>query len=210
MVPENRVVRRRKRLLDVETILGAALAVVDKEGRLTMADLAAQLGTSASSVYHHVRGRAAIVELLRERVVAAAIDAPPLDGTDWSAQLARFMRSYRGALAAHPNLIPLLNEHTMTAGVVLAGYDRVAALLRQIGVPAPEVVPWLSVFDSYALGAALDLVAPDDVWRSDAGALPALDEALDAAPRGRRRADEAFEIGLEALLVGLRARLPGS
>jgi hypothetical protein len=29
-------------------------------------------------------------------------------------------------LAEHPNLIPLLTEHTVTAGPVLSDYDRVA------------------------------------------------------------------------------------
>lgn len=204
---EERVVQRRKRLLDIDKILDGALTVVDKHGRLTMTDLAATLGTSASSVYHHVSGRAAIVELLRERVVAAAMEVPPLDGTDWVEQVARWMHSYRAALAEHPNLIPLLTEHTMTAGGVLRGYDRVAQLLRGAGVEPREVLLWISAFDSYALGAALDLAAPDDVWRRGVDDLPALDEALNAAPRGRRRADESFAIGLQALLVGLRARL---
>ncbi|MGY1604233.1 TetR/AcrR family transcriptional regulator [Geodermatophilus sp. SYSU D00815] len=202
------MVQRRKRLLDVETILDAALACIDESGRLTMAELAGRLGTSASSVYHHVSGRAAIVELLRERVVAETMTPVPLDGTDWSGQLAAWMHSYRRALATHPNLIPLLNEHTMTARSVLLGYDRVAALLRDAGVPSAEVVLWLGVLDSYALGAALDLVAPDDVWRSEDGDLPALEEAVRTGPRGRARADEAFDLGLGALLTGLRARLP--
>jgi hypothetical protein len=65
----------------------------------------------------------------------------------------------------------------------------------------------ISVLDSYALGAALDLVAPEAVGRNGDGDLPARGQALDAAPRGQRRADEAFDIGLTALLHGLRHRL---
>ncbi len=201
------MVQRRKRLLDVDTILEAALMVIDGHGRLRMSDLAAQLGTSASSVYHHISGREAIIELLRERVVGAAIDSPPLDETDWVEQLASWMRSYRTALAKHPSLIPLLNEYTITATPVLSDYDRVAALLGRAGVPDRDVMLWITVFDCYTVGAALDLTTPDDVWRSGDGDLPVLDAALRAGPRGRRRADEAFEIGLEALLSGLRHRL---
>jgi hypothetical protein len=70
-----------------------------------------------------------------------------------------------------------------------------------------ELMLWITVFDCFVVGAALDLTAPDDVWRSENDKLPVLDEALRAAPRGRRRADEAFEIGLDALLTGLRQRL---
>ena len=200
------MVQRRKRLLSVESILDAALACVDEVGRLTMADLAARLGASASSIYHHVPGRAAIVEALRERV-AAAIEPPALDGNDWTGQIADWMRSYRRALAEHPNLIPMLNEHTMTAGSVLLAYDRVAALLQLAGVPAHDVVLWISTLDCYALGSALDLAAPDQVWRVDQDDLPTLSEAIAAAPSGRRRADEAFDLGLGALLTGLRQRL---
>ena len=130
-----------------------------------------------------------------------------VDETDWAAWIASWMRSYRAALAKHPNLIPLLTEHTMTAGPALTDYDRVVVLLRDAGVSAREVMLWITVFDCFAVGAALDLTAPDDVWRSEAENLPALDQALRAAPRGRRRADEAFEIGLDALLNGLRQRL---
>jgi AcrR family transcriptional regulator len=200
------VVQRRRRLLDVEEILDAALACIDERGRLTMADLAARLGASASSIYHHVSGRPEIVELLRERLVDH-LEIPPLDRSDWGEQVAAWMRSYRQALAEHPNLIPLLSEQTMTAGAVLLGYDRVAELLGTAGFPEDQVMLWVSVLDSYALGAALDLAAPDEVWRAGAGGTPALEAALRAAPQGRARADAAFELGLEALLVGMRSRL---
>jgi AcrR family transcriptional regulator len=200
------VVQRRKRLLTVEMILDAALACIDESGRLTMADLAARLGASASSIYHHVRGRAAIIEALRERL-AATVGLPPLDGTDWGDQICQWMRSYRQALAEHPGLIPLLNEQTMTAGSVLLGYERVAALLRLAGAPVRDVVLWISVLDCYALGSALDLSAPDEVWRAERDDLPVLSEAISAAPPGRRRADEAFTLGLNALLTGIRQQL---
>jgi AcrR family transcriptional regulator len=201
------MVHRRKRLIDVDAILDASLACIDESGRLTMTDLAGRLGTSPSAVYKHLSGRGAIIEALRERVVVTGMLMPPLDGSDWTDQVGAWMHSYRNALARHPRLIPLLTETTMTSGSVLRGYDRVAALLRDAGVPPREVLLWISVLDSYALGAALDLAAPEAVWRDEDGDLPALGEALEAAPRGQRRADEAFDIGLTALLDGLRRRL---
>jgi AcrR family transcriptional regulator len=201
------MVQRRKRLIDVDAILDASLACVDESGRLTMTDLAGRLGTSPSAVYKHLSGRGAIIEALRERVVVTGMLMPPLDGSDWTDQVSAWMHSYRNALARHPRLIPLLTETTMTSGSVLRGYDRVAALLRDAGVPPREVLLWISVLDSYALGAALDLAAPEAVWRDEDGDLPALGEALEAAPQGQQRADEAFDIGLTALLDGLRRRL---
>lgn len=198
--------QRRKRLLSTEAILDASLACIDATGRLTMADLAERLGVSASSVYHHLSGRSAIIEALRERLVAV-IEPPPLDGTDWGAQISRWMRNYRRALAEHPNLMPLLNAQTMTGGSVLLGYEKVATLLRLAGVPIGEVVLWIGVLDAYALGSALDLAAPDDVWRFQRDDLPVLAEAIRAAPAGRKRADGEFDLGLEALITSLRQRL---
>ncbi|MGK5173528.1 TetR/AcrR family transcriptional regulator [Geodermatophilus sp. CPCC 205761] len=200
--------QRRRRLLDVGMILEAALALIDEHGRLTMGELAGRLGSSASSIYHHVSGRAEIVELIRERL-ATQVDLPPLDGTDWAAQVTAWMHSYRRGLAAHPNLIPLLIGQTMTAGAALEGYDRVAALLAAAGCPADEVVLWVTVLDSYAVGAALELASPVDVWRSEGGRTPVLDAAVQAGPRGEARADAAFDLGLAAILTGMQQRLAG-
>jgi AcrR family transcriptional regulator len=199
------VVQRRRRLLDVAMILDAALSLIDEHGRLTMSELAGRLGASASSIYHHVSGRAEIIELLRERF-AAQVELPPLDDTDWAAQVTAWMHSYRRGLAAHPNLIPLLIGQTMTAGAALHGYDRVATLLAAEGCPAEEVILWVTVLDSYAVGAALELASPADVWQSGSGSTPALDAAVQAGPRGETRADGALELGLGALLAGMRQR----
>ncbi|MGY1807071.1 TetR/AcrR family transcriptional regulator [Blastococcus sp. SYSU D00669] len=201
------MVQRRKRLLDVEMIVDAAVACVDEQGRLTMGDLAARLGSSASSIYHHVQGRAGIIELVRERL-AAKVALPPLDDSDWGAQVTAWMRSYRRSLAEHPTLIPLLIEQPMTAASALQGYDRVAAVLAAAGFPADEVILWITVLDCYAVGAALEIASPVDVWLSGAGDTPALDAAVQAGPRGATRTDAAFERGLAALIAGMRAQLP--
>jgi hypothetical protein len=117
------------------------------------------------------------------------------------------MHSYRHAMAQHPNLIPLVVEQTITAGPALVGYDRIASLLQAAGVAPKDVIVWLSVLECYALGSALDLAAPDEAWRVERDDLPALSNALKLASRGRQRADEAFELGVDALLSGLRTKL---
>jgi AcrR family transcriptional regulator len=200
------VIQRRRRLLDVQVIVDAALALVDEQGRLTMGELAGRLGASAGSIYHHVSGRAEIIELLRERL-AARVALPPVDGSDWGSQVTTWIRSYREQLAAHPTLIPLLIEQTMTAGAALRGYDRVAALLASAGLPQDEVILWVTALDSYAVGAALELASPEDVWHSASETTPALDAAVQAGPRGRARTDAAFELGLTSLIAGMRLRL---
>lgn len=200
------MVQRRKRLLTVDAILDAALVCIDESGRLTMTDLAKRLGTTASSVYHHLDGRAAIVEALRERVLSA-VELPPLDASTWDGQVRTWMHSYRDQMAQHPNLIPLVVEQTITAGPALVGYDRIAGLLQAAGVAQKDVIVWLSVLECYALGSALDLAAPDEAWRVERDDLPNLSNALALAQRGRQRADVAFGLGVDALLLGLRSHL---
>jgi AcrR family transcriptional regulator len=200
------VAQRRKRLLTVEAILDAALGCIDDSGQLTMTGLAKSLGTTASSIYHHLDGRAAIVEALRERVLSV-VELPLLESSAWDVQVKAWMHSFRDAMAQHPNLIPLMMEQTVTAGPALVGYDRIAGLLQVAGVAPKDVIVWLSVVECYALGSALDLAAPDEAWRVERDDLPTLSNVLRLASRGRQRADEAFELGVDALLFGLRSHL---
>jgi AcrR family transcriptional regulator len=200
------VTQRRKRLLTVEAILDAALDCIDDSGQLTMTALAKRLGTTASSVYHHLDGRAAIIEALRERVLST-VELPCVESCAWDAQIRAWMHSYRHAMAQHTNLIPLMMEQTVTAGPALVGYDRIAGILQAAGVAPKDVIVWLSVLECYALGSALDLAAPDEAWRVERDDLPTLSDALKLACRGRQRADAAFELGVDVLLSGLRTLL---
>jgi AcrR family transcriptional regulator len=200
------VSQRRQRLLTVEKILDAALVCVDDSGQLTMTALATKLGTTPSSVYHHLASRAAIIEALRERVLST-VELPSLESRAWDAQIKVWLHSFRNAVAQHPNLIPLMMEQTISAGPALVGYDRIAGLLQTAGVAPKDVIVWLSVLECYALGSALDLAAPDEAWRVERDDLPILSTVLKLAPRGRKRADEAFALGVDALLLGLRAQL---
>jgi AcrR family transcriptional regulator len=192
--------------LTVDSILDAALVCIDESGQLTMTALAKRLGTTPSSIYHHFDGRAAIVEALRERVLIA-VELPSQEAGAWDAQVKAWMHSFRHAMAQHPHLIPLMMEQTVTAGPALVGYDRIAGLLQAAGVAPEDVIVWLSVVECFALGSALDLAAPDEAWRVERDDLPSLSEALRVASRGRQRADEAFALGVDALLSGLRSHL---
>ena len=197
--------KRRRRLLSEEGILDAALALIDETGELTMSGLAARLGSTASSIYHHISGRPAIIEALRDRVTR---EIPQVhEGADWTSELAQMMRAYRDAFARHPRLIPLLTAQTMTSEGPVIAYEHIVRLLSAAGFPAHELLLWTSVIDNFVLGCAFDLAAPEDVWRRQGNDTPALDAAVAASVAGVERADAAFDLGCEALLVGMRARL---
>ena len=66
----------------------------------------------------------------------------------------------------------------------------------------------ITATESFVLGSALDLAAPPVMVSGiDADAAPRLAEAAAAAPSGRARADQAFYLGLDALITGLRCAL---
>jgi AcrR family transcriptional regulator len=197
--------KRRRRLLSEEGILDAALTLIDETGELTMSGLAARLGSTASSIYHHISGRPAIIEALRDRLTQQIPHVH--EGEDWPAELHRMMRAYRDVFAGHPRLIPLLTAQTMTAEGPVIAYEHIVRLLSAAGFPAHELLLWASVIDNFVLGCALDLAAPEDVWRRKGNATPALDAAVAASVTGTERANAAFDLGCEALLVGMRARL---
>ena len=200
------MVQRRRRLLDVQAILDAALALIDDEGRLTMAELAGRLGVSASSIYHHVPNRTAIIELIREQLIED-MTVPRTDPSEWARAVTEWLAEYRRRFARHPRLIPMLTDQTVTSDAALLGYEQVVGLLRAAGFRSEELLLWVSVLDNFALGSALDLAAPDDVWRSDRPDTPELDQALAASTRGTVRADAAFDLGLRALLEGMANHL---
>src|ERR1700712_1813187 len=96
--------RRRKRLLDMDLILDTALDLIDKSGRLTMANLAARLGVNPSSLYHHVSDRAEIVTLIRDRLTEPLGAPLPSEG-DWADRISTWVRALRNKLASHPLLV---------------------------------------------------------------------------------------------------------
>lgn len=168
--------RPSKALLDTERIGATALELVDTHGDFSVPQIAKRLGVQTGSVYHHVDGRAGIIELLRERVTAA-IDPATLDLHPWDTALAAWARSYRAAFAAHPRTIPLLATSPVRAPDVLTQYERAVALLLGAGFPLDSVMAVLTALEDLILGSALDLAAPEAMWH------PATDGPTPSSPK---------------------------
>jgi TetR/AcrR family tetracycline transcriptional repressor len=152
-------------------------------GRVTMRELAAEAGTSASSVYYHVRDKRELLDLLIESVLAQI--EVPADG-DWETRLiALYLRAWK-ALVDVPGVAALLQEHPHTAAA--AELDRASrAILRESGLNAEH-------FD--AAHAALYIHLLGSVQ-------------LEHTRRGDGPSDEAFGYGLRLILAGLRNELEG-
>jgi len=207
---QRRAGRPRKAVLDRASIGRVALELVDEAGDFTLPELARRLGVQTASLYHHVEGRAGVIELLREQL-GHRIDAATLgehDEQPWEQAMAAFFRSYRSVFAAHPRALPLLATSTIRSPRVIAAYDKMAAILAASGVPADRTMDVLTALENFVIGSALDLAAPEVMWEiPDDVTAPNLAAALDAQNHAARRAERAFEAGLAALLAGLSAEV---
>lgn len=191
-------------LLSVDKIAGAAIALVDATGELTMTRLAQALCVRPSSLYNHVAGRDDLVEAMRTVVFSEMpVDVDPALAPNEA--LPVILRAYREAFARHPRLIPMLTAHTVAAPDVLRLYSTLATLLARSGIPDEHLLDALTILDCFVIGAALDVAAPDEVWAVGDAASHELRTAVERSPRGRVRADQSFELGLAVVLGGLDA-----
>lgn len=191
-------------ILSADKIARTALTLVDATGEFTVGTVAERLGVRPSSLYNHVSGRDDIVEGMRALMMSdIALTLDP--DASWDEAFPRLLRGYRDAFARHPRLIPMLTSHTVVSEPVMRMYGVMATILSRSGVPDALLLDAISIMDSYVLGSALDVAAPDEVWDSGAATSDAMRAAIDAAPTGRARADRSFDIGLRVVLDGLRA-----
>ncbi|HEY9410335.1 TetR/AcrR family transcriptional regulator C-terminal domain-containing protein [Nocardioides sp. NBC_00850] len=209
-ITQRRVGRPRKAVLDRVRIGATALELVDDSGDFTLPELAQRLGVHTSSLYHHVDGRSGVIELLREQV-SDQMDAAALEREPWDVAIPAFFRSYRAVFAAHPRVVPLLTTTTVRSPQVLAAYDRMVALLEELGFPVARAMEVLTAVESFVIGSALDLAAPDVMWEIPEGVeAPRLAEALASQRDAAHRAEAAFECGLRMMLAGVAAELGAS
>ena len=198
--------RPRTPLLSADRIADAALELVNATGGFTMPALAARLGVRPSSLYNHVAGRDAIVELLRERAMSE-VELPSVDPDEparpWRDAVADIARSYRRSYARYPRLIPLLTAYSVNSASAITMYNTLAATLVRAGFDHAETLRVITLIDYLVLGSALDVAAPEEPWLTSAEVGKEFAAALATATPNPQRADDVFEYGLSVLLAGL-------
>jgi AcrR family transcriptional regulator len=200
------VARPSEPLITVDAVTDAALDLVDESGDFSLPRVAKRIGVTQSSIYHHVKGRDEIVERMRRRIIETT-PRGVVEGLPWDDALRSLVRAYRDGFARHPRLAPLLVQQTIQDDLVLGLYEDIALTLERAGFAGSEVLAAISTIDAFAIGAALDMAAPDVVWAPPGEGYPTLTRALGHAPAPAQRAEDAFEFGLDVLIEGLRSRL---
>ncbi len=205
-----RMARPRKPLLSRDRIVDAARTLVDAEGLAAVSTrrLAAELGVSGPSLYNHFRTKDQILEAVADSV-SAQVDLSMFeadDARDWRTALHDWAVSYRAALRAHPNIVPVLARGPghRPAGLRLA--DAVFGSMVDAGWPPPQATSIGALMRYFVTGSALGSFAggfPDDEAAYDPADYPHLGQAHLLAERQEIVDDRAFETGLTALLDGL-------
>jgi AcrR family transcriptional regulator len=155
-----------------EAILDAALALLDEDGDagLTMRRLAARLGVTPMSLYHHVSDRAGLLRALSDRLYGAVlqgVDAAggPVEG------IRMLLARYHDAVVTHPQLtLAIFAEPAAFAGASREITDCLGALLAAV---APAHLVWRDILVDHAHGSGLALIAA----RGDAARVDALRDA---------------------------------
>ncbi|WP_399888216.1 TetR/AcrR family transcriptional regulator [Streptomyces sp. BBFR51] len=123
--------------LDRERIAAAAVALVDRDGleRFGVRRLAEELGVDPMSIYHHVKGKAALLDVISEAVISEVVAAPDGAPHDWEDVARRTAHSYRDMAYRHPRVFPLLVTRAQTSPVAIAALERLVAAMRAAGLP---------------------------------------------------------------------------
>ncbi len=211
----------------VAEVAAAAVAIADAEGlaALSMRRVAERLGVKAMSLYTYVPGKAELIDLMFDSVLAE-VSAADESGGDWRARLEGVARDNFALYLRHPWLLQVATSRPPLGPNVVAKYDRDLRAVDGIGLGDVEMDLVVQMVGDFVHGAARTAVAAgqvarrtgltDEQWWERAG--PVLAQVLDPAAHptatrvGAAAGAEynaavdparAFEFGLARLLDGV-------
>jgi AcrR family transcriptional regulator len=204
------VARPATPLLTRPGIRAAALAIVDRDGLagLSMRKLAAGLRVSAPALYFHYPTKDQLLDDVAGEIMES-VDVGDFGG-GWRAGLLTWARSYRAALAAHPNIVPFLAHGPNRREASLRRADAIHGGLVAAGWPPRDATMIGAATKYLVIGAALGSFSRGFV--DDVQVYHDRYPALSDAHRLREHADEidrdSFEFALTTFIGGLAARHP--
>jgi AcrR family transcriptional regulator len=144
---------RRDEALTQETIVEAAIQLLDAEGEagLTFRALAAKLATGAGAIYWHVSNKDELLVAATAVVVSGAIANDAKDATPQEAIRAIAIGTF-DAIDAHPWVGTQLARITWPSAM-LNIFERIGRLLQSLGVPHADQFTAASTLVTYILGA---------------------------------------------------------
>lgn len=198
--------RPKTPLLSKPAIRQVALTLIDQDGleKLSMRRIAQELDVQAASLYSHYRTKEELLSDVANEAMAH-VDVSEFEGGDWRAGLIAWARSYRAALAEHPNLLPVIASGPGRREEALRRADAVHGGLVGAGWP-PRFATMIGASTKYlVVGAATNSFARgfDDDVRVYQDRYPNLSQAHRLAEVAAEIDEDSFELALTAFLDGL-------
>ena len=180
-------IRRAYGALDRAQVVAGVHNLARRVGvqRVTMRELAAELGVAVPSVYYHVPGKQAALDLLVESLLAAI---PVPAAGPWDIRLIELYCTAREVILGVPGVAGVLQ--TRTGGESARRLDRLSrSLLAEAGLAKARAAAAHSVLYTYLLGSVM------------------LEESRSITPgaRGNRQAAARFRAGLDVIVAGIQA-----
>lgn len=180
-------VRRAYGELDREEVVAALRKLAGRVGvqRVTMRGLAAELGAAVPSVYYHVPGKRAALDLLGASVLA---EIPEPQGARWDVRLMNLYCDAREVILSVPGVASILQTSGESEPARrLDGLSR--SLLAETGLPKADVAAAHAVLYTYLLGS----VSLEESRR------------LTGTVRGKGQAVNRFRAGLHVIIAGVKS-----
>lgn len=201
--------------LTAAQIVDAAIRVIDEHGLEghSMRQLGAELGVDPMAVYYHVPNKAALYDLIADRVMSEIRMAPVPAGGDRVEALVATGSAWMEALMKHPRLVPLLSVRSVRTPQGIRSIEGLIGLLYDAGLTPGEALTAIDCFAWYVFGAANAYAAhrTHSEFTEDTSMDRLKELPLDELPNFARIMTEAeyggfdieFETGLRALARGL-------
>jgi AcrR family transcriptional regulator len=221
-LPRRRSPPTRRTALTVETIVAAAIEVLDEAGvaGLSMRRVARQLGTGAASLYAHLSGRDELLELVFDQLVGQ-VPLPEPDPERWREQLRQMLRDLYAVLVSHRDAALAGLGRVATSPQALAATETLVAVMRCGGLSDHVIALGIDQLILYVSASAFEAgmlersgMSMDEIERYyadvhafydrlPADRFPALAQVAPAMTGPGEQ--ERFEFGLDLLIAGLES-----
>jgi AcrR family transcriptional regulator len=209
----------RRPQLTRQRVVAEALTVIAEEGvqALTMRSLAARLGVVPGALYHHVRNKQQLQDLLLDNVLAE-VDFHLDPSLPWTEQLKLLAYRLREVLEAHPGVAGILKTRDPLGPHSLALAEAFLGPLQAAGFGDREAGLAFFLVVDYTIGFAVSSprTAVNEQRVRDAAIRTQLHEFFRSLPPDRfptlvalgehvwvDNRDERFTAGLDVLVAGL-------
>jgi AcrR family transcriptional regulator len=222
-----------------EDIAHAAIAVADAEGveAVSMRRVAAELGLGTMSLYHYVRSKDELIDLMTDAILGGQIVPDEELGRGWREALTAIANATRRNFERHPWMIGAMRPRprAVPGPNSLRHFDQSVAAVAATGADIKTQMEIVALVDDYVFGFAVRAVIAglearteedDPGWMEtvfdymrrelETGAYPNVQRIVDANRAEGRRDEELsmmvmdegrFDRGLERLLDGVEAEL---